>query len=126
MACEVRIEPDCLIVVRNRGIGVTRLHVGVAAVVEGVGIFRIEPNRLVEVGDRAVVPAFLHICGAAVEEGEGILRIELDHLAVVGDRAVVVAFLNARWDILRIVVFDPTSKNFTQQSLRMMLSLGSS
>ena len=65
--------------------------VGLAAVVEHVGVGGIDLDGLCVVGDRAVVVALLVVDVAAVEMGERVAGIERDHVAVVLDRRVLVA-----------------------------------
>jgi hypothetical protein len=65
--------------------------IGVAAVVERIGVVRIKPDRLIIILDGAVVFAFGLIGDAAVIERIDVVRIKPDCLVEIRDRAVGLA-----------------------------------
>src|SRR5689334_8004777 len=87
----LRIEPDCLVEVRDRPVEVALGAPGAAAVVVGVREFRTKPDRFGIVRDGAVEVVLGFPNKAAAVIGFGILRIEPDRLVEVRDGPVVVA-----------------------------------
>src|SRR5205085_9598852 len=64
------IEPDRLIVVRDRAIEIALGRVGVAAAVKGARVGRTDPDRKIVVGERAVVVLRPRISHRAIRSEE--------------------------------------------------------
>src|SRR5437762_11673903 len=86
---ELRIEPDRLVVIRQRALVIALSVIGIGAAVEGRGVALVEADRLAVIGNRAIVFLLVVIdVTAAVEELRLVWDLA-DRLAIGGQRPVV-------------------------------------